>query len=113
MKKLGLIFFGALYSFSATAANSSCGIKQENAASYTIAQEIGIAVQSVEVLVYIPGVWTEAVGNNAGSDVVEVKAPNKTTKDMVIKRYIVSAKQIGTSDDCNVISVTEDTLAGF
>ncbi len=51
--------------------------------------------------------WTEAVGNNAGSDKVIVRIGNRVNRGMTIKTYEVAAKQIGATDDCTISSVRE------
>lgn len=84
-----------------------CAVKQRNAASYTLAQEIGVLVQGAEVIAFENGPWTEMSGNNNGVDYVTVRIGNRINRGMTIKKYEVAAKQIGTTDDCNIKSVSE------
>lgn len=84
-----------------------CVTKQKNAASFALAQELGVAVQAVEVIGFDYGMWTEAVGNNVGSDQVTVRAGNRVNRAMTIKAYEVQARQIGATDDCDVIGTSE------
>jgi len=89
------------------ALDKPCLTKQKNAASYTLAQEVGVPVQGVEVVGFAPGFWTEAMGNNTGSDRVTVSVGNRTNRGMTIKTYEVYAKQVGSSDDCNILETVE------
>ena len=100
----------AIFAFSNTslAADTQCQVKQKNAASYKAAQKVG-----VEVLSYTMGPWTEAPENNSGFDMIKVRLPNRLTKDLVIKSYKVNADQIGSSSDCNIVSVEEDLPVTF
>lgn len=82
-----------------------CSVKQKNVASYALAQEIGVPVQGAQVVGYEHGIWTEAVGNNVGSDTVVVRIGNRLNRGMTIKTYNVAAKQIGNTRDCNVTAV--------
>ena len=90
----------------AFALDSPCVTKQKNAASFEVAQKLGVSVQGVEVLSFDHGAWTEAMGSNVGSDDVTVRTGNRTNRGMTIQTYTVSAKQIGMSDDCTVTRVT-------
>lgn len=91
----------------ALALDNECTTKMKNAASFAIAQELAVPIQWAEVVDFQDGVWTEAVGNNSGSSTVEVRAGNRITRDLVFKSYVVYAKQIGTSADCNILEVKE------
>lgn len=91
----------------ALALDSLCVTKQKNAASFKLAQELGVPVQGVEVLGFEHGPWTEAVGNNTGSDRVTVRANNREDRAMTFKTYEVFAKQINTTADCNILDVIE------
>lgn len=91
----------------AFALDNLCITKQKNAASFKVAQELGVAVQGVEVTGFEYGVWTEAVGNNTGSDKVTVRVGNRLNRGMTIKSYEVAAKQVGATDDCNILSISE------
>lgn len=91
----------------AFAIDNPCVTKQKNAASFTLAQEIAVPVQGAEVVAFENGPWTEAMGNNSGSDSVTVRIGNRTNRGMTIKKFVVVAKQIGSSDDCNITKVAE------
>jgi|GEM_PF-4693919 hypothetical protein len=84
---------------------TKCELKSKNAASYQLAQEIAAPVQQVEVLLYQPGPWTEAFGNNTGFNIVQVKVKDFT------KRYMTFGQQIESSTDCRITKVIEDKLA--
>lgn len=101
MKKTFLSIAMFLLISPAIAADNPCVIKQKNAASFTFAQELGVAVQDVEVIDFEYGMWTEAIGDNTGSDKVTVRIGRKKIK------YKVDAEQIGRTDDCTILTVTE------
>jgi hypothetical protein len=92
-------------------ANRPCAIKQKNAASYELAQKIGISVQSVEVISLKGGGWTEAFGPNSGFDFVVVSGKNGTTGQVTTLRYQVDAKELDVemmnAQDCKVLKVIE------
>ena len=91
----------ALASEQSNVNEARCVVKQKNAASYTLAQQVSVPVQGVLIIGFEHGIWTEAAMDNVGSDTVTVKVGNRETRDMVIKRFRVSAKQIGGTDNCN------------
>ncbi len=97
----------ALSTLQAFALDSLCVTKQKNAASYTLAQEIGSSVQEAEVISFERRGWTRAMKNNNGSDNVTVRIGNRINRGMTIKTYNVSAKQIDSSNDCTIQSSTE------
>lgn len=104
MKTLIAVLAIATSSF-ALANQNLCQIKQQNAAMYQLAQEEGQPVTKVSVEGFQYGAWTEAVGNNTGSDNVTVSVPGRIVDHIVKKTYSVGAKQIGRSDDCTILSV--------
>jgi len=91
----------AILSIGAAQAESRCNVKQKNAASLKLADTLGILVQEVVVVGIQPGMWTEAVGENVGSNTVTVRGTNARGLS-VIEMYNVAAKQIGATDDCKV-----------
>ncbi len=99
------------FAFAATHAfaleDSPCDTKQKNAASFELAQKIGAPVQSVEIIGFEFGSWTEAVGNNTGSDKVIVSVLNPANGLDVKSTFQVFAKQIGATADCNIRKVVE------
>lgn len=102
--RIAILVFCTAFAMGA-AADELCITKQKNAASYALAQELGVAVQGVEVIGFESGVWTEAVGGNVGSDSVVVRAGNRTNRRMTIKKYRVSARQVGETEDCAITGV--------
>jgi hypothetical protein len=104
-----LICFGvAFVAQSAFAADTECMTKQKNAASYQFALTEIIPVQDVKVVSIDHGAWTEAVGDNTGSNLVVVSGSGRVNARVKRKTYRVSAKQIGVSSDCNITGVTEE-----
>jgi hypothetical protein len=97
-------------STSALAIDSPCQTKQQNAAAYELAQEEGVPVQGVEILNFEFGAWTEAAANNSGKDQVTVQVKTRINRTTTIRTYDVSAKQIGSSDDCKIKRVEEAEL---
>ncbi|MGE0632459.1 MAG: hypothetical protein AB7O96_08635 [Pseudobdellovibrionaceae bacterium] len=100
-----ILFSLALVLSSSAFAETNCSIKQSNAASYELAQKIGVPVQNVEVIGYEPGPWTEAMGENTGSDKITVRVGNRENRGLTVVTYTVVAKQIGSTDDCRIIDV--------
>jgi len=94
-------------SVNASGADLHCTTKQKNAAAFTLAQELIVPVQNVEILRYLPGPWTEAVFGNVGTDQVTVRAPNRSNRGLTVKTYAVSAEQIGDTGDCNIRGILE------
>jgi len=90
---------------SAFATDNACVTKQKNAASYTLAQTLVVPVQKVKVVKFAYGMWTEAVGNNTGSDTVTVSAVVGNVE--LSETYEVSAKQLGTTANCDVTQVEQ------
>ena len=92
-------------------ANRPCAIKQKNAASFEFAQKIGISVQSVAVVSFKGGAWTEAFGPNSGYDNVVVRGKNETTGQVATLSYQVNAKELDRgmmeAQDCKVVTVIE------
>ncbi|MCM2281465.1 MAG: hypothetical protein NDI61_06420 [Bdellovibrionaceae bacterium] len=80
---------------------TKCEVKSKNAASFQLAQEVGVPVQQIEVLMYEPGPWTDMFGENTGHNFVDVKL-----KDFEI-RYLVFGQQVGSSSDCQITKVME------
>lgn len=105
--KFALIAFLSFSASQSLALDNLCATKQKNAASFKLAQEIGVPVQGAQVTRYSHGVWSEAVGENVGSDQVTIRIGNRINRAMTIKTYEVFAKQIGTGADCNVLEVVE------
>jgi len=97
----------SLFTFQVLAIDSLCVTKQKNAASFQLAQKIGVSVQGAEIINFENGIWTEAVGNNVGSDNVTVRIGNRLDRAMTIKKYKVSVKQLGATDDCKILKVVE------
>lgn len=98
---LSLIFASA----PAFALDSLCVTKQKNAAIFALAQELVVPVGGVEVVEFRNGMWTEAAFNNTGTDLVVVSAGNRINRGITTKIIDVTAKQIGNSEDCNIVSV--------
>ena len=96
-----------LLTFKASALDSLCLTKQKNAASFALAQEIGVEVQAAEVIRFTPGEWTASMSNNIGRDKITVRIGNRKNRGMTIKSYSVIAVQIGSSDDCIIQSSIE------
>jgi len=92
----------------AFASDSPCVTKQKNAASFEIAQKLGVAVQSVEVVSFQGGPWTPSLSDNTGMDTVTVRAGSRTN-EQVTQKYQVFAEQIGATDDCKVFHIVEAT----
>lgn len=106
MKKyLSLLAVVAVFIGSSVLADEDtpCMIRQKNAASYELAQTLNVAVQSVKVVSFEYGIWTEMPGDNSGRDQVTVSAKkdNKTYK----VTYVVTADQIGRTDDCTISGI--------
>ena len=91
----------------AFASDDLCVTKQKNAASFTLAQELVVPVQDVEVTAFENGVWTEAGRNDEGKDKVTVQASNRLNAEKTTKTFEVSARQIGATENCNVLNVVE------
>ena len=104
--KTYLILFAAALSTNAFGMEL-CKTKISNAASYELAQQVGVPVQGAEVIDYKYGIWTEAMSNNTGFDTVTVKIGDSQTRNFIIKRFGVSAQQVGSTDDCEILSVKE------
>ncbi|RYZ92587.1 MAG: hypothetical protein EOP06_03845 [Proteobacteria bacterium] len=102
MKAL-LLTFAMTFSATSVFASDVCNVKQTNAASFQLAQQLGIPVQSVSVVKFDEGQWTMMMYENSGSDDITVSSSgNQIT-------FRVSAKQIGDSEDCTVTGVTQVT----
>ncbi len=91
----------ALSVISSSAFADTCNDRMKTAAVIFHAGASGNKISKIKVIGITPGVWTEAVGNNVGSNSVTVKGANGK-----INFYDVSGKQIGTTDDCVVTDVT-------
>lgn len=105
MKKTVGMFFVLTIAFSMTAtANDYCQARQKLEARIAFAKEMKLNTDEVKVKRYIPGSWTKMTENNTGSDRVEVETPFGDT--LTIGRlYEVSARQLGTSPDCQILAI--------
>jgi hypothetical protein len=93
-----------LMSFDSMAVEGVCLIKQKNAAAYTFAQAAGIPVQTVEIVKFEPGEWTNNESDNVGSDRVTVLG-ERPNRGPTISTYTVKAKQVGSFQTCEILSV--------
>lgn len=87
-------------------ADSVCETRIRNAVLFHHAEASARSVLRYRVLRSEMGAWTEATGNNLGTATVTVagaRAYWDTTPK--INSYSVSAEQIGSSNDCKVVSV--------
>lgn len=90
------------------ASQTVCSIKQENLASFNLAQELGVAVQRVRVIGLKNEIWQELTDTNIIKNTITVKSPNSLSRDLVIKSYVVSSKQIGPNGDCSILGIEEN-----
>lgn len=100
MKKIFLFSFiaASLLAYKQSYA-AECSVRMQNAAVSSFAEELGRAVATIKILRFEMGGWTEAVGDNTGSGEVAVRFSKN------INYYRVSAKQVGTSNDCVVTKI--------
>jgi hypothetical protein len=96
MKKLVLLLIAVTASGTA---NANCLMSMENAAIYSMAEELSRSVKSAFVVRSEMGAWTEAVGNNTGSGEIAIKLAGK------VQYYQVHAQQVGSSEKCKVQSL--------
>ena len=104
MKTVLMIAVAMALSNQVMASDNACTTKQKNAASFALAQREAAPVQKVFVAGMQPGMWTEMPGLNSGSD--QVTLTLETASGTLFQVYEVAAKQIGTSADCDIVSVT-------
>lgn len=86
-------------------ASEPCDTKMNNAASFELAQALGVPVQQVKVNEVVPGPWTKMTEDNHGSATITVEASAQGETSPKVATYRVEALQIGTSTDCNIIGV--------
>ncbi len=103
MKTLLMIAIAMAFSNQVMASDNACTIKQKNAASFALAQREAAPVQKVFVAGMQPGLWTEMPGLNSGSD--EFTLTLETPSGTLFQVYEVAANQIGSTADCDIISV--------
>ncbi len=103
MKLLLIVLVGM--SAVAVHAESPCDVKMKNAAQVELANTLGVSVDKISVVRFDPGGWTEAMANNYGYGYVAVKGSSKKSKRFVIQTYKVDARQIGSTDDCDIQGV--------
>jgi hypothetical protein len=77
--------------------NSPCDKRMKLAARKAWAKAQDEKLKDVTVSYYSPGAWTEAVSDNTGSSEVTV-----VYDEDAWATYTVTAKQIGSSDDCKI-----------
>ena len=85
--------------------DSSCGIKQQNAASFKIAQVDSERVQEVILVDYLVIRWTSRDRNNTGHSHITVKTKAEHGFSAHYAKYDVWADQVGLSTDCNIRQV--------
>ncbi|MGZ3711262.1 MAG: hypothetical protein ACXVBE_05875, partial [Bdellovibrionota bacterium] len=81
---------------------SLCDKKMANAAAFTFAQDKGISLNTVAIRSLRSGMWTRMASDNSGSATVEVKKSGENTS----QAYAVRVKEVGSSQDCSITSVT-------
>jgi hypothetical protein len=96
---LGLLFCIV----SGTSFADACSETMESKAVAFAEDKVG---QEVKVVKHIGGAWTEAVANNTGSSEIHVKS-----QDGRQFAFKVTAKQIGRSSACEVLTITEIPVA--
>lgn len=102
-----IIFLVVLGATASASAFEPCATKMKNAAAYNFSQSLGVPVSKLEVLSFEMGPWTEAIADNVGTGKVSVAYYKK------VETYNVSAQQIGTSADCEILNLeklTRETL---
>ena len=53
-------------------------------------------------------IWQELTDTNIIKNTITVKSPNSLSRDLVIKSYVVSSKQIGPNGDCSILGIEEN-----
>lgn len=106
MKKIfaAVLVVSSALSYSAMAFEP-CATKQRNAASFELAQTLGVPVQGASVVSFKQGLWTEMTGGNTGWAQVTVRAGNRVNRAITIETYVVRAMQIDDTSDCEITSV--------
>lgn len=96
--KFLFLTIATLFSFSVFA-QTKCEIKQIKAAKAQLASVLQIPAKNIKLVKYEHGAWSEAMGNNSGSDDVTLSVGR------FVQTYTVYARQIGTTDDCVVTGI--------
>lgn len=106
-KALGFLFLASnIFAGSAFAIGDYCQARQILEARIALAKDLKVKLDKVAFVKYVPGVWTEAVGNNTGSDTVFVMA-GRGDDDAVTESYVVFARQINATADCKITGIED------
>lgn len=106
MKRLiSCILFSALFSSSPLFAFEYCQQREIFEAKMAHAKKFGISFSKVDLEEHKPGPWTRMDGNNHGNDLVGVFHWSEDGEQKIKSRYLISAKQIGKTSDCKVMSL--------